>query len=195
MGIWNDFLGPLIYLHTPEKQTIQVLIASMQAMYIGQSDYPMIMAAAIIAMVPVIIVFFSAKDTLSNRWQSAESRVRPMPIRMPRLSKIACCIGALGLAAGLALSGCDTITKPEAVDMEIYNEMYANPFPSLEEEWEDYGNGDPYVLRHDGRYYLYVSTKDHRTGIKAWVSDNLVDWSYAGLVTEDPVSTGAYAPK
>lgn len=58
MGIWNDFLGPLIYLHTPEKQTIQVLIASMQAMYIGQSDYPMIMAAAIIAMVPVIVVFF-----------------------------------------------------------------------------------------------------------------------------------------
>lgn len=58
MGIWNDFLGPLIYLHTPEKQTIQVLIASMQALYIGQSDYPMIMAAAIIAMVPVILVFF-----------------------------------------------------------------------------------------------------------------------------------------
>nr|WP_228468898.1 family 43 glycosylhydrolase [Paenibacillus sp. JNUCC-32] len=118
-----------------------------------------------------------------------------MGIRMPRLSKIACCIGALGLAAGLALSGCDTTTKPEAVDMEIYNEMYANPFQSLEEEWEDYGNGDPYVLRHDGRYYLYVSTKDHRTGIKAWISDNLVDWSYAGLVTEDPVSTGAYAPE
>jgi len=58
MGIWNDFLGPLIYLHTPEKQTIQVLIASMQALYIGQSNYPIIMAAAIIAMVPVIIVFF-----------------------------------------------------------------------------------------------------------------------------------------
>ncbi|MBU5445209.1 carbohydrate ABC transporter permease [Paenibacillus sp. MSJ-34] len=58
MGIWNDFLGPLIYLHTPEKQTIQVLIASMQALYIGQSNYPMIMAAAVIAMVPVILVFF-----------------------------------------------------------------------------------------------------------------------------------------
>ncbi|MCA0755975.1 carbohydrate ABC transporter permease [Paenibacillus sp. N4] len=58
MGIWNDFLGPLIYLHTPEKQTIQVLIASMQALYIGQSDYPMIMAAAVIAMIPVILVFF-----------------------------------------------------------------------------------------------------------------------------------------
>jgi len=58
MGIWNDFLGPLIYLHTPEKQTIQVLIASMQALYIGQSNYPMIMAAAVIAMLPVIVVFF-----------------------------------------------------------------------------------------------------------------------------------------
>ncbi|MEC0311372.1 family 43 glycosylhydrolase [Paenibacillus lautus] len=119
-----------------------------------------------------------------------------MPIRMPRLSKIVYCLGTLGLAAGLALSGCDSRTKPEAVDLDIYNEkMYANPFPSLEEEWEDYGNGDPYVLRHDGRYYLYVSTKDHRTGIKGWVSDNLVDWRYAGLVTEDPVSTGAYAPE
>ncbi|MCR2803833.1 carbohydrate ABC transporter permease [Paenibacillus soyae] len=58
MGIWNDFLGPLIYLHTPENQTIQVLIASMQALYIGQSNYPMIMAAAVIAMIPVILVFF-----------------------------------------------------------------------------------------------------------------------------------------
>lgn len=61
MGIWNDFLGPLIYLHTPEKQTIQVLIASMQSMYISQSNYPMIMSAAVIAMIPVIIVFFTCQ--------------------------------------------------------------------------------------------------------------------------------------
>lgn len=58
MGIWNDFLGPLIYLHSPEKQTIQVLIASMQSMYVSLSNYPMIMAAAVISMIPVIIVFF-----------------------------------------------------------------------------------------------------------------------------------------
>lgn len=57
MGIWNDFLGPLIYLHTPEKQTIQVLIASMQSMYVSSSNYPMIMSAAVIAMLPVIVVF------------------------------------------------------------------------------------------------------------------------------------------
>jgi len=58
MGIWNDFLGPLIYLHTPEKQTIQVLIASMQSNYISTSNYPSMMAASLIAMVPVIFVFF-----------------------------------------------------------------------------------------------------------------------------------------
>lgn len=57
MGIWNDFLGPLIYLHTPENQTIQVLIASMQSQYISQSNFPIIMAASVITMLPVILVF------------------------------------------------------------------------------------------------------------------------------------------
>lgn len=57
MGIWNDFLGPLIYLHSPEKQTIQVIIASMQAQYMGSSNYPLILAASIISMVPCVIVF------------------------------------------------------------------------------------------------------------------------------------------
>ncbi|MFS0728190.1 family 43 glycosylhydrolase [Paenibacillus sp. 1P07SE] len=103
--------------------------------------------------------------------------------------------GTLVLAAALVLGGCDTDIKPEAIDMSSYESVYANPFPSLEQEWEDYGNGDPFVMRYDGRYYLYVSTKDHRAGIKAWESDDLVHWRYAGLVTEDPVSTGAYAPE
>lgn len=71
---------------------------------------------------------------------------------------------------------------------------YTNPFV-LDQEWEDYGIGDPYILRHDGKYYLYCSTKDGRVGIKAWSSDNLVNWRYEGLVTEEPVSKGAYAPE
>lgn len=79
--------------------------------------------------------------------------------------------------------------------MTAYATTFANPFAKLDNEWEDYGNGDPFVMRHDGSYYLYVSTKDYRTGIKAWSSDDLVNWSYEGLVTEDPVTTGAYAPE
>ncbi|MFB9276468.1 family 43 glycosylhydrolase [Cohnella cellulosilytica] len=101
----------------------------------------------------------------------------------------------MALALALALGGCEQSSKPEAIDLSVYDHLYENPFPALDQEWEDYGNGDPYVMRYDGRYYLYVSTKDHRVGIKAWVSDNLVDWTYAGLVTEDPISTGAYAPE
>ncbi|WP_248927183.1 family 43 glycosylhydrolase [Paenibacillus hamazuiensis] len=73
-------------------------------------------------------------------------------------------------------------------------QTYENPFV-LDREWEDYGIGDPYVLRYDGKYYLYCSTKDRRVGVKAWSSDDLVNWRYEGLVTEEPVSEGAYAPE
>lgn len=72
--------------------------------------------------------------------------------------------------------------------------VYSNSM-KLEQEWEDYGIGDPFIMRHNGIYYLYCSTKDFRPGIKAWSSENLVDWSYEGLVTEDPITTGAYAPE
>jgi multiple sugar transport system permease protein len=58
MGIWNDFLGPVIYLHSTEKQTIQVIIASLQSNYISQANYPNMMAASLIALVPVVFVFF-----------------------------------------------------------------------------------------------------------------------------------------
>lgn len=79
--------------------------------------------------------------------------------------------------------------------MSMFEESYANPFQSLDQEWQDYGNGDPFILRYDGRYYLYVSTKDFRVGIKAWSSEDLINWTYEGLVTEDEISTGAYAPE
>ncbi|CAN7430684.1 family 43 glycosylhydrolase [Paenibacillus sp. LjRoot56] len=74
------------------------------------------------------------------------------------------------------------------------SQTYQNPF-GLEQEWEDYGIGDPYVLRFDGKYYLYCSTKDRRVGVKAWSSDDLVNWRYEGLVTEEAISEGAYAPE
>ncbi|CAM3637919.1 family 43 glycosylhydrolase [Cohnella lubricantis] len=72
--------------------------------------------------------------------------------------------------------------------------VYQNPM-TLPEEWEDYGIGDPYILRYDGMYYLYCSTKDNRPGVKGWSSQDLVHWTYEGLVTEDPITTSAYAPE
>ncbi|ADU94281.1 MULTISPECIES: carbohydrate ABC transporter permease [Anoxybacillaceae] len=57
MGIWNDYLAPIIYLNSPEKQTLQLVIASFNANFAIQSDYPLIMAASVVALLPMIIVF------------------------------------------------------------------------------------------------------------------------------------------
>jgi multiple sugar transport system permease protein len=57
MAVWNDYLAPIIYLNTPEKQTLQLVIASFNAQYAIQTDYPLIMAASFVALLPVLIVF------------------------------------------------------------------------------------------------------------------------------------------
>lgn len=57
MGAWNDYLAPLLYLNSPEKQTLQVVIANLNAAYAIQTDYPLIMAASVISLIPVLTVF------------------------------------------------------------------------------------------------------------------------------------------
>lgn len=57
MGAWNDYLAPLIYLNSPEKQTLQVVIANLNAAYAIQTDYPLIMATSVVSLLPVLIVF------------------------------------------------------------------------------------------------------------------------------------------
>lgn len=57
MGAWNDYLAPLIYLNSPEKQTLQVVIANLNAAYVIQTDYPLIMAASVVSLLPVLVVF------------------------------------------------------------------------------------------------------------------------------------------
>lgn len=55
VGTWNDFLGPSIYLTTESKKTLQIGLR----MFIGQysSEYGLIMAASVISLIPVLIVF------------------------------------------------------------------------------------------------------------------------------------------
>lgn len=57
MGVWNDYLAPLIYLNSPEKQTLQVVIAGLNSQYALQTDYPLIMAASVVSIIPVLLVF------------------------------------------------------------------------------------------------------------------------------------------
>lgn len=57
VNTWNDYLGPLIYLKSEEKKTVQLGLK----MFIGQytAEYGLIMAGSIITLIPVIIVFLA----------------------------------------------------------------------------------------------------------------------------------------
>ncbi len=75
--------------------------------------------------------------------------------------------------------------------------LYYNPVIQVNapDTWPDYGVGDPFVMRWNGRYYLYCSTKDHSTGIQCWISDDLFTWKYAGLCATESITVTAYAPE
>ncbi len=53
--IWNDYMGPMIYLNTETKKTLQLGIK----MFIGQysTEYGLVMAVSVLALVPVLIIF------------------------------------------------------------------------------------------------------------------------------------------
>ena len=74
---------------------------------------------------------------------------------------------------------------------------YQNPLLDYQADhaWPGYGFGDPFVMRYNGTYYLYVSTKDGSIGIKCWSSIDLVNWTYEGLCTKETITRSAYAPE
>ena len=57
VGTWNDFLGPLIYLTKNELKTIQIGLRMFISQY--SAEYGLIMAASVIALIPVLIVFLA----------------------------------------------------------------------------------------------------------------------------------------
>jgi multiple sugar transport system permease protein len=56
---WNDFLWPIYVLFSPEKRTLPPGLATLQGTYL--TDYPVLMAGAAIASVPVLVLFFVAQ--------------------------------------------------------------------------------------------------------------------------------------
>jgi multiple sugar transport system permease protein len=55
VNVWNDFLTPLIYINSSTKWTIQLGLRSLFAEF--TADYGGVMAGAVLAVVPVLIVF------------------------------------------------------------------------------------------------------------------------------------------
>ena len=56
MWIWNDFLLPYLVLDTTEYKTISIVIQFMKGSY-GRVDMGAIMAALIMAVIPVVIFY------------------------------------------------------------------------------------------------------------------------------------------
>lgn len=57
VATWNDFLGPMIYLKTESKKTLQIGLRMFISQY--SSEYGLIMAASVVSLIPVLIVFLS----------------------------------------------------------------------------------------------------------------------------------------
>jgi multiple sugar transport system permease protein len=61
VGSWNDFLGPLLYLRSPDTFTISLGLAAFQGTYVSQLHYTL--ALSLVALVPVVAVF-----AVAQRW-------------------------------------------------------------------------------------------------------------------------------
>lgn len=58
-GAWNDYFGPLIYIASPQKMTLQQMVASTQNAYGGEPG--VLMAGATLAMLPLVVLFLFAQ--------------------------------------------------------------------------------------------------------------------------------------
>ena len=55
IGEWNDLFKPLVFTTRPELQTVQLALASFQEQF--TNNWPLMMAAVVIATVPVVVLF------------------------------------------------------------------------------------------------------------------------------------------
>ena len=67
MGIWGDYLGPLIYLRTPEKFNISMGLNMLRTQSNqGKEDTPMLLAASVLMAIPSIIMYFLGTKIFSK---------------------------------------------------------------------------------------------------------------------------------
>lgn len=59
--VWNDFMGPLVYLHSDEQATLAVALNSFRNQYGGVNRVHLLMAASLVTMLPCILLFLVAQ--------------------------------------------------------------------------------------------------------------------------------------
>jgi multiple sugar transport system permease protein len=63
IGGWNDFMGPLIYLASPERFTLALGIRyfNVTPAQAGMPEEHLLMASCVMSTLPIIVLFFSAQ--------------------------------------------------------------------------------------------------------------------------------------
>ncbi len=70
IGSWNDFMWPLIVLNDPSKLTLQVALSQLKTAH--GTDYGMLMASSLIAVVPLLGIFaLGAKQFMAGITEGA----------------------------------------------------------------------------------------------------------------------------
>jgi len=62
MGTWNDFLGPLVYIQDRQQYTLSLGLQAFQSQH-GGTEWNLLMAASVMIILPVIVLFFLAQKT------------------------------------------------------------------------------------------------------------------------------------
>ncbi len=55
LGVWNDFLWPLVVINSPEKMTLPLMLNSLRGLH--STDWTILMPASVIVVTPVILVY------------------------------------------------------------------------------------------------------------------------------------------
>jgi multiple sugar transport system permease protein len=56
---WNDFIGPLLYINSPEKFTIALGLATYRSMMgVGRTRWDLLMASSVAMTTPIVLLFF-----------------------------------------------------------------------------------------------------------------------------------------
>lgn len=58
-NVWNDYMGPMIYLDKDTNRTIQLGLATFKRQF--DTDYGAIMAGTVISLIPVVVIYIVAQ--------------------------------------------------------------------------------------------------------------------------------------
>lgn len=64
MGVWNDYLWPLLMLTDKAKMTLPIALSTLNGQY--STEYNVLMAGSLISMIPIIVIYCFAQKYFQN---------------------------------------------------------------------------------------------------------------------------------